>query len=575
MDRCFIGISPKSVAKLKNFIGDFHKRKSVRLTDYPKILKRCRNSTMSREIGLFNEMMLWLYYYIAMVAQRPDHLELFSKIRKSHRALVDFVTTQTLLSEFVLGHGLDLLVKPLTDNLTSSVLYSLSVQLATLGRFKSLGDVKLRNSSGTRFVNLRQEEIKRVTENIKSAKDNCLTYAMLEIRDVANQDGLLLMVNRLIYFSVLGETLLTAWRDLQERCLEMMNRLRIDVAAAIQTDNCFYKKYTKNLLTREIDDQSAASFLNRVEDDYGIIQKAFILTCSDDGIGNGKHKNNRHVALSLDVTEDDELVVEKQRDRHREKTMSSKLNKAEDSRLFLEKELWSGLDRYTSLKPFVFDSAPKTVESSELMTSERDDSPSRQHVVKRRTRYRSDVRNLRVIGRERPRDETVVKRLPRESFEPYDEYYWDGEQDNGWEKKAQSSDGDVVSGGRRLQEDEPPLSSELLPVISDGSESRHLKDESIGVSNGDWPIETLTDSGPEKDDAGSYSFEPPKVGRMVEFTSPFSSSAEVKRREEESSESGSGSSFSVISLPPVSVNRSAEKEEGDEIEQIVNQISTL
>uniref|UniRef100_A0AAU7E215 Tegument protein pp150 n=1 Tax=Lemniscomys rat herpesvirus TaxID=3141920 RepID=A0AAU7E215_9VIRU len=577
MERCFVGISPKSAAKLANFIGDFHKRKSVRLTDYPKVLKRCRTPVLSREIGLFNELMLWLYYYTSMVAQRPDHVELFAKIHTAHRALIEFVNSRTWLREFVIDRGLDLLTRPLSEEITPSLLSVLAVQVAALGRFRSgrlENEWSRKTSSPDRglFVNLRSEEVDRVADNLRSARDNCLVYATLDLRDTSNRDGVILLVNRLVYLSVLGDTLMTTWNELRERCLETIDRLRGEVATEIRPEGCFYKKYARNLLARKVhDDQSATSFLNRVEGDYGILERA--LRDVDPGAG------------SVGVEEDGEDGGSVLTASH-VKASSGSVGKTVSRRFSAPGNLWTTPERYVSLRPFVFGGGSSSVRSTTL-EGKGEEEESHGTSKKKTIRFRDDVRTLRVLAREKMREDNVsrVRRLPREAFEPFGDYFWDGDRldwaDRSLQEKEDSGmspDSSPVAGSERKREDGED--GRFSPSFTNaGDEDQGLKTGSVD----DWPTETSVYSGEEEVEEDSSPFEPPKVGRLLEFKSPFSGTATPEEGDDEIRDEGSeesGSSFSVISLPSVSVDRGSivapTIDKGDDdIEQIVHRISGL
>lgn len=273
-DLKFVRLSRESVRNIGRFIDGVYNEKTLNLCKHPHVITEVRGEDLSVETQLFNELVLWLRYCRAIVSRRPVHLDLLARMRADYDVLMAVVQIRPDLEEYrflaeidvVHGAVYDKDYLPRIDRFLRG-LYGLSDKISLSGgpsgRAAALG-----------FVNLHQDEIRRLMRSVKEASKNCLTCVVLDVRDVFNTDPVVLAFNRLVYLCRLAYALARAWKETCDMCVNRINTLRRQLSASLQENASFSRVYARNALDLAVDLQSVHKLAQRIDGDFLLFKNA-------------------------------------------------------------------------------------------------------------------------------------------------------------------------------------------------------------------------------------------------------------------------------------------------------------
>lgn len=300
----FVRLPARSLRVLRRFLDGFPHERSPSLFDHPRIIDESRGRGLSRETQLYNELVLWLRYYEALVARRPAHLDLMRRIRDDYDNLFGFVRTDGDLSPFFGLRDVDVFggavyqedYIPRVDVFLQG-LYDLSRYLA--------GKNGGRGADAYGFINVRPEEAQRLMSSVRNAAENLLRYELLDVRDFKNDDPLVLALNRLTYLCRLAYAMSKGWRDLREMCLDRANLLRRRLVLALYERPAFARVYARNALGQTVGHADVYTLLRRLEDDRALFVNALRWGDPDWGLDSDESEREEE-ELGEDGAEDEE-----------------------------------------------------------------------------------------------------------------------------------------------------------------------------------------------------------------------------------------------------------------------------
>lgn len=269
----FIRLSDESVKKIKKYLKGFYNQRVLNLSEHHYVIRETYGEGLTEETKLYNELVLWLRYFEALTSKRPTHILLLSKIRTDYNTLFSFVRMKNDLSSFIGLTDIDVV-----GGAVYEVDYIPKIDVFLQGLYDLARCVALKQGSRRNdqmgFINMRPEEVNRLMKNVKEAANNMISHKTLEVRDVLNNDPLVLSLNRLVYLCRVVYAMSRSWKDLQEICVDRINLLRRRLVLAFYERPVFSRVYVRNALEKSVDHTSAYMLLRRLEDDYLLFRNA-------------------------------------------------------------------------------------------------------------------------------------------------------------------------------------------------------------------------------------------------------------------------------------------------------------
>lgn len=287
----FIRLSDGSVKKIKKYLKGFYNQKVLNLCDHDHVIREVYGDGLSEETKIYNELVLWLRYFEALISHRPAHMDLLSKVRTDYNTLFSFIRTKHDLSAFIGLTDIDIVGGAVYEEEYVPKLDVFLQGLHDLARCVALKQGNRRNDQ-MGFINMRPEEVNRLMRNVKEAANNMISYTLLEVRDVLNNDPFILALNRLVYLCRVVYAMSRSWKDLQEMCVDRINLLRRRLASAFYERPVFARVYVRNALEKAVDHISAYTLLRRVEDDFLLFKNALKWGDPNWGIDSGTESSD-------------------------------------------------------------------------------------------------------------------------------------------------------------------------------------------------------------------------------------------------------------------------------------------
>nr|WEG69035.1 tegument protein pp150 [Mastomys natalensis cytomegalovirus 2]WEG69173.1 tegument protein pp150 [Mastomys natalensis cytomegalovirus 2]WEG69312.1 tegument protein pp150 [Mastomys natalensis cytomegalovirus 2]WEG69450.1 tegument protein pp150 [Mastomys natalensis cytomegalovirus 2]WEG69588.1 tegument protein pp150 [Mastomys natalensis cytomegalovirus 2] len=272
-DLGFVRLSRDAVKRLRRFLDGFYKEKTLNLCNHPHVITESRGTGLSKETQLYNELLLWLRYYEALVAKRPTQMDVLSKIRKDYDILFTFVKAQNNLISFFGLTDVDVFGGAVYQE---DYIPRMDVFLQGLHDLSRSLAVKQGDKRNTHmgFINMRIEEINRLMRNVKEASENLISHTLIDVRDVLNGDPLILAHNRLVYMCRVMYAMSKSWKILREMCIDRINLLRRRLMLALHERPAFSRIYARNALESSVDHVNAYTLLRRLEEDKALFRNA-------------------------------------------------------------------------------------------------------------------------------------------------------------------------------------------------------------------------------------------------------------------------------------------------------------
>nr|WEG68760.1 tegument protein pp150 [Mastomys natalensis cytomegalovirus 1]WEG68896.1 tegument protein pp150 [Mastomys natalensis cytomegalovirus 1]WEG71124.1 tegument protein pp150 [Mastomys natalensis cytomegalovirus 1] len=272
-DLGFVRLSRDAVKRLRRFLDGFYKEKTLNLCNHPHVITESRGTGLSKETQLYNELLLWLRYYEALVAKRPTQMDMLSKIRKDYDILFTFVKAQDDLISFFGLTDVDVFGGAVYQEDYIPRMDVFLQGLHDLSRSLALKQGDKRNTH-MGFINMRIEEINRLMRNVKEASENLISHTLTDVRDVLNGDPLILAHNRLVYMCRVMYAMSKSWKILREMCIDRINLLRRRLMLALHERPAFSRVYARNALESSVDHVNAYTLLRRLEEDKALFRNA-------------------------------------------------------------------------------------------------------------------------------------------------------------------------------------------------------------------------------------------------------------------------------------------------------------
>ncbi|AAD50323.1 pR32 [rat cytomegalovirus strain Maastricht] len=269
----FVRLPKRSLRNLRTFLDGFYRERSPNLFNHPHVINECRGRKLSKETQLFNELVLWLRYYEALVARRPTHIDLMDRIRTEYDRLFGFVRADGELSPYFGLSDVDVV-----GGMVYADDYIPRVDVFIQGLYDLAAYLSAKDGSkiadGFGFINLRSDEAQRLVSNARSAADNLHTYRLLDVRDFQNSDPLVVALNRLMYLCRVAYAMSKGWREICEAALDRLNLIRRRLILSFHESPAFARVYARNALERVVDHTNVYALLRRFEEDRVLFKNA-------------------------------------------------------------------------------------------------------------------------------------------------------------------------------------------------------------------------------------------------------------------------------------------------------------
>ncbi|AAZ80553.1 Rh55 [macacine betaherpesvirus 3] len=273
----FIGLPPRKVTAITNFLKTLPTKENVDLEQHPKILRKCGEKFLHRRSCLFNQLVLWLAYYRELRYHIPDLSSLLDEFEVNANA----VTRRAHMYPFrdpvkARPHLRTLEATVFGDDSRTDVTV---IQNAMVGAtaLAKLSECQPLGTGEIEFIQLRQKDVMALEDSLLAISNN-----MFEIRPVKlhlerhSNSSLVNATNKLIYLGKVIVHVRTSWDILAEKCLIKIKELCKTLMKELRSCRSFESNYCSNIIKHKvIDGESADMLLEMLMEDFAIYEDIF------------------------------------------------------------------------------------------------------------------------------------------------------------------------------------------------------------------------------------------------------------------------------------------------------------
>ncbi|QQL10189.1 Ja55 [Japanese cytomegalovirus] len=273
----FIGLPPRKVTAITNFLKTLPSKENVDLEHHPKILRKCGEKFLHRRSYLFNQLVLWLAYYRELRYHIPDLSSLLDEFEVHANA----VTRRAHMYPFrdpvkARPHLRTLEATGFGDDSRTDVTV---IQNAMVGAtaLAKLSECQPLGNGEVEFIQLRQKDVMALEDSLTAISNN-----MFEIRPVKlhlerhSNSSLVNATNKLIYLGKVIVHVRTSWDMLAEKCLIKIKELCKILMKELRTCRSFESNYCSNIIKHKVvDGETADMLLEMLMEDFAIYEDIF------------------------------------------------------------------------------------------------------------------------------------------------------------------------------------------------------------------------------------------------------------------------------------------------------------
>ncbi|QQL10911.1 Rh55 [macacine betaherpesvirus 3] len=273
----FIGLPPRKVTAITNFLKTLPTKENVDLEQHPKILRKCGEKFLHRRSCLFNQLVLWLAYYRELRYHIPDLSSLLDEFEVNANA----VTRRAHMYPFrdpvkARPHLRTLEATVFGDDSRTDVTV---IQNAMVGAtaLAKLSECQPLGTGEIEFIQLRQKDVMALEDSLLAISNN-----MFEIRPVKlhlerhSNSSLVNATNKLIYLGKVIVHVRTSWDMLAEKCLIKIKELCKTLMKELRSCRSFESNYCSNIIKHKVTDgESADMLLEMLMEDFAIYEDIF------------------------------------------------------------------------------------------------------------------------------------------------------------------------------------------------------------------------------------------------------------------------------------------------------------